>query len=404
MKFVKILFALCISAAILITATPALAANLMPGDKGDDVIALQQALAKKGDYQGDINGLFGSQLEEAIISFQNDNSLAASGIADNQTLAALELYSGEEIKKDAVISINGEKLNLRSKASSDSDVLTELASGTRVQILSTKGSWSLVRLLTGIEGYVSNKYISDDALLEDAQIYTGSMPISTLSEGATGQDVILLQDRLKELNYFSAKSTGNFLSVTVKAVKDFQKANGLDATGIVDLDTIITLFSDGAVKKTVQAVSSVKEESKTPENVPSISIEGSKTAVQIVEYALTFLGTPYRLGANGPNAYDCSSFTKTVYAKYGYTLPRSAYSQGYSNLGAKIKSVSALETGDLVCMNTITDNDLCDHVGIYIGDGKIIHCASGSQMKVVISNLNSSYYKKVFSWGIRIID
>ena len=86
-----------------------------------------------------------------------------------------------------------------------------------------------MRLLTGIEGYVSNKYISDDALLEDAQIYTGSMPISTLSEGATGQDVILLQDRLNELNYFSAKSTGNFLRVTVKAVKDFQKANGLDS-------------------------------------------------------------------------------------------------------------------------------------------------------------------------------
>ena len=59
MKFVKIIFALCISAAILITATPALAAALMPGDKGDDVIALQQALAGSGYYDGEINGLFG---------------------------------------------------------------------------------------------------------------------------------------------------------------------------------------------------------------------------------------------------------------------------------------------------------------------------------------------------------
>ena len=388
----------------MITATPALAANLMPGDKGDDVIALQQALSNKGYYNGEIDGLFGNRLEEALINFQNDNSLAPSGIADNQTLAALELYSGEEIEKDAVVSISGEKLNLRSKASTSSDVLTELASGTRVQVLSTQGSWCLVRLMTGIEGYVSSKYISEDALSEEAEIYTGSMPISALSEGATGQDVILLQDRLKELNYFSAKSTGNFLSITVKAVKDFQKVNGLEDNGIVDIDTIIALFSDSAVKKTAQPASTVKEENKPQETVPSISVEGSKTAVQIVEYAMTFLGTPYRLGANGPNAYDCSSFTKTVYGKYGYTLPRSAYSQGYGNLGAKIKSISALETGDLVCMNTLKDNDLCDHVGIYIGDGKIIHCASGSDMQVVISNINSSYYKNVFSWGIRIID
>ena len=234
----------------MITATPALAANLMPGDKGDDVIALQQALSNKGYYNGEIDGLFGNQLEEALINFQNDNSLAPSGIADNQTLAALELYSGEEIEKDAVVSISGEKLNLRSKASTSSDVLTELASGTRVQVLSTQGSWCLVRLMTGIEGYVSSKYISEDALSEDAEIYTGSMPVSALSEGATGQDVILLQDRLKELNYFSAKSTGNFLSITVKAVKDFQKANGLEDNGIVDIDTIIALFSDSAVKKT----------------------------------------------------------------------------------------------------------------------------------------------------------
>ena len=89
------------------------------------------------------------------------------------------------------------------------------------------------------------------------------MPISALSEGATGQDVILLQDRLKELNYFSAKSTGNFLSITVKAVKDFQKANGLEDNGIVDIDTIIALFSDSAVKKTAQPASTVKAVSYT---------------------------------------------------------------------------------------------------------------------------------------------
>lgn len=386
---------------ISLSSAPALAAaGLIPGDKGDDVTALQQALYDKGYYKGDINGLYGHELKDAIIGFQADNSLEPSGCADQATLAALELYSGEAYKKEAVVSIKGDKLNMRSQASSSSSVLTELSTGTRVQVLSVKGSWSLVRLLTGIEGYVSSKYISDDKVSSDTEIYTGSMPVSTLSEGATGQDVILLQNRLKQLNYFTGKSTGNFLTITAKAVKDFQKANGIQPDGIVDIDTILVLFSDNAAAKKAPAV---PEPADKKEELPVISAQGNETAVKLVNYALTFLGTPYVLGANGPKAYDCSSFTQKVFKNFGYSLPRTAYSQGYGSLGTKIKSISALQAGDLVCMNTIEDNDLCDHVGIYMGDGKLIHCASGSSRKVIVSNINNSYYKNVFSWGIRII-
>ena len=56
----------------------------------------------------------------------------------------------------------------------------------------------------------------------------------------------------------------------------------------------------------------------------------------------------------------------------------------------------------MVFFNTISDSDLSDHAGIYIGEGYFIHASSGAH-KVVVSNLTTGYYGRVFSWGRRIL-
>ena len=65
------------------------------------------------------------------------------------------------------------------------------------------------------------------------------------------------------------------------------------------------------------------------------------------------------------------------------------------------KCLSSFKRGDLVFFDTVKDNDLCDHVGIYLGSNKFIH-ASSTQGKVVISTL-SGVYADTFSWGRRLI-
>lgn len=123
----------------------------------------------------------------------------------------------------------------------------------------------------------------------------------------------------------------------------------------------------------------------------------------IITEARTHLNKPYVFAAAGPDSFDCSGFTSYLVKKiYNIELPHSAYEQGYDDTYEKIESIDALKPGDLVYFNTITtDDDKCDHVGLYIGNKKFIHASSKAQ-KVVISSLKEEYYESCFSWGRRI--
>jgi len=114
------------------------------------------------------------------------------------------------------------------------------------------------------------------------------------------------------------------------------------------------------------------------------------------------LGKPYVYGSTGPNSFDCSGLSTFAFKKIGISLKRSAYAQGYDSSYSKIEGVGNLRRGDLVFFNTVSDSDLCDHVGIYLGGGCFIHASSGGH-KVVVSNIASGYYNRVFSWGRRIL-
>lgn len=124
----------------------------------------------------------------------------------------------------------------------------------------------------------------------------------------------------------------------------------------------------------------------------------SATAEAIIATAKSFLGTPYVYGASGPNAFDCSGFTSYVFAANGISLPRSSAAQ--SGVGTVV-SRSELQPGDLVFFATAAANRV-SHVGIYIGNGDIIHAATG-QGRVVINNLSQSYYSSRFLWGTRVL-
>ncbi|MFI8831247.1 NlpC/P60 family protein [Streptomyces afghaniensis] len=93
-------------------------------------------------------------------------------------------------------------------------------------------------------------------------------------------------------------------------------------------------------------------------------------AAAAVSYAYRKLGSPYVWGATGPNAFDCSGLVQAAYRSAGVSLPRTTYSQ--IDAGRRV-SRSELLPGDLVFFYAGIS-----HVGIYVGDGRMIHAPSPS--------------------------
>ncbi|MGA5201508.1 NlpC/P60 family protein [Streptomyces variegatus] len=96
----------------------------------------------------------------------------------------------------------------------------------------------------------------------------------------------------------------------------------------------------------------------------------SSRASAAVAYAYQKLGSPYVWGATGPNAFDCSGLVQAAYRAAGVSLPRTTYSQIAA--GRRV-SRSELLPGDLVFFYAGIS-----HVGIYVGNGRMIHAPNSS--------------------------
>lgn len=113
--------------------------------------------------------------------------------------------------------------------------------------------------------------------------------------------------------------------------------------------------------------------------------------------AYSFLGARYRFGGNSRNALDCSSFVQQVFREQKVSLPRTAREQFH--VGTEVVR-GDLRKGDLVFFQTYAN--FPSHVGIYLGDRKMIH-ASSRDHRVVISSMDTPYYISRFL-GARRID
>ena len=97
----------------------------------------------------------------------------------------------------------------------------------------------------------------------------------------------------------------------------------------------------------------------------------SSKAIDLLVYAYGFLGRPYVWGATGPNAFDCSGFTGYVFRHVGISLPRVTYDQQHCGVPV---SRSELQPGDLILTRISSRGP--EHVGIYVGNGQMIHAAN----------------------------
>ena len=125
---------------------------------------------------------------------------------------------------------------------------------------------------------------------------------------------------------------------------------------------------------------------KTPTGGKQKPGKGGVTGQDVVNYALQFVGNPYVSGGTSlTNGCDCSGFTMSVYAHFGYSIARGPTAQGSNGIGV---SYSELQPGDLIIY--------CHgHATLYIGGGKYVHAANPSLGICIANNI---YYKPVLAF------
>jgi cell wall-associated NlpC family hydrolase len=126
------------------------------------------------------------------------------------------------------------------------------------------------------------------------------------------------------------------------------------------------------------------------------TVEGENGENPFRAFTQQFLGIPYRFGGESLKGIDCSAFVQRVFRHFNVDLPRTARQQ--FKAGIKV-SKNELHIGDLIFFHTYAKYP--SHVGIYIGEGKMIH-ASSRYRQVSISDWEHPYYKKRFIGVIRI--
>ncbi|THB69600.1 MAG: NlpC/P60 family protein [Desulfovibrio sp.] len=109
------------------------------------------------------------------------------------------------------------------------------------------------------------------------------------------------------------------------------------------------------------------------------------------------MGTRYCYGGTSASGFDCSGFVQTVYKKLDYDLPHSSRDQ--ARLGAPVAQAD-LMPGDLVFFD-IRHAGVISHVGIYIGNGDILHASVHTG--VTIDNLSEDYYRSRYHTARRIL-
>lgn len=120
----------------------------------------------------------------------------------------------------------------------------------------------------------------------------------------------------------------------------------------------------------------------------------------LLNTAFNLIGTPYVWGGASLNdgGFDCSGLTQYVFSKVGYSLPRISKDQAAQGTNVLIND---LQPGDLIFFS-IDQNGIISHVGLFIGDGKMIHSPKAGDT-VKFTDITTSYWQSRIITARRII-
>lgn len=285
-------------------------------------------------------------------------------------------------------------VNVRSLPSTDGEIVGKIYNGSVAQVLATAGDnddW--FQIISGdVEGFIKAEYFlygeEAEAVIDQYVTYYATV----------------LADRLNVREEQSADSrrigyidNGENVKV-VEDCGDWLKVQYTDSKqGYVSAE-YVSVHEEFVYAKSIEeerreeaerqalAARAQEAEQSTPEVIGDITFptnqytSNEELRTAIVDYAMQYLGNKYVHGGRSlASGTDCSGFTCYIYKDFGYSLSRTPGGQ-YSTNGRSV-SYDEIQPGDIICYG----KSKCTHVGLYIGDGQIIHSAN-SRKGVIISN------------------
>lgn len=206
------------------------------GMSGSDVLQAQQRLKMYGYYTNTLDGKFGNGVLSAVKAFQKANGLTVDGKIGGKTLSVLNTdnaVSKADLNAAATLQygMSGEAVKELQRQLRSAYYYAGKIDGVFGADVLRAVKWFQASAGLTVDGKAGAK--TKDALYNrTAKIFNGGIPVRSLSSGARGYDVYVLQKKLVSLNYLSITPSGYYGADTVAAVKAFQTANGLTADGV----------------------------------------------------------------------------------------------------------------------------------------------------------------------------
>lgn len=230
------------------------------------------------------------------------------------------------------------------------------------------------------------------------QLFLSSNPDDYLDKASTADQLSAqqvealkkIQEKQRELAQERAEASAKLKDLASTRTELGKKKNEVQAK-LAEAQKLLNSLT--AAEKAAMAAEEERASRSSAERVDlGNSSAASGRAAAAYSAAQSKLGSPYVYGASGPSSYDCSGLTSWAYAQAGVSIPRTSEAQ--ANIGTRIYSQSDLQVGDLVFFF----NDL-HHVGLYAGNGQIIHAP---RTGTVVRYESMNTIGGPFMWGVRV--
>lgn len=318
---------------------------------------------------------------------------------DLREAAGSGLSEEEESFKNLVIARVNDYVNVRSIPSEEGEIVGKLYNKSVGSFIEEEDGW--YKISSGsVEGYVKGEFCvtGEEAVDYAKEVGTRIATVTTttlkvrekpgLEETVLGlvpiEDELIVTEELDGWVKVNIEEGDGYVSLDyVTLSTEFVKAESI-------AEEKARLAKEEEARKAAKAAAKKKTEEnaasggKTEDGGKTYASPTGSTGADVVQFAKQFVGNPYVYGGTSlTNGADCSGFVMSVYKNFGVSLPHSSAAD--RNVGAAVNGLENAQPGDIICYS--------GHVGIYAGNGQIVH-ASTSRTGIIVS---SATYRSILS-------